>query len=92
MSILQQPADLGVFVDLDQDWGRVSWESAMVQNPALVIVDDYAGEGDVPEKIAAVESHLGAVPTVALPLGLALEGPRTLEAPSVLAPAIEAAR
>jgi hypothetical protein len=32
------------------------------------------------------------VPTVVLPLGLALEGPRTLDAVDLLRPAIEAAR
>lgn len=81
-----------VFAELDQDWGRVSWEAAMVTRPALVIVDDYDGEGDPDAKIVAVHQHLGEVPTVVLPLGLALEGPRTLDAVAVLRPAIEAAR
>ncbi|MBK7760579.1 MAG: ABC transporter substrate-binding protein, partial [Deltaproteobacteria bacterium] len=69
-----------VFADLDQDWGRVSWEAAMVTKPQLVIVNDYSGEGEVDSKIEAVHQRLGDVPTVVLPLGLALEGPRTLDA------------
>lgn len=81
-----------VFADLDQDWGRVSWEAAMVTKPRLVIVDDYDGEGDATGKVALVRQRLGDVPTVVLPLGLALEGPRTLDALDVLRPAIEAAR
>jgi ABC-type Fe3+-hydroxamate transport system substrate-binding protein len=81
-----------VFTDLDQDWGRVSWEAAMVTGPRLVIVDDYDGEGDATSKIAVVRQRLGDVPTVVLTLGLALEGPRTLDTLDVLRPAIEAAR
>ncbi len=81
-----------VFGNLDQDWGRVSWEAAMVTQPRLVIVDDYDGEGDAAGKIEVVRQRLGSVPTVILPLGLALEGPRTLDALDVLRPAIEAAR
>jgi ABC-type Fe3+-hydroxamate transport system substrate-binding protein len=81
-----------VFADLDQDWGRVSWEAALVTKPRLVIVDDYDGEGDPAAKIAVVREKLGDVPTVVLPLGLALEGPRTLDALDVLRPAVEAAR
>jgi hypothetical protein len=81
-----------VFADLDQDWGRVSWEAALVTKPRLVIVDDYDGEGDAAAKIEVVRQRLGEVSTVVLPLGLALEGPRTLDAIDVLRPAIEAAR
>ncbi|MCK6521389.1 ABC transporter substrate-binding protein [Myxococcota bacterium] len=81
-----------VFAELDQDWARVSWEAAMVTRPQLIVVDDYNGEGEVAEKIALVTARLGPTPTVTLPLGLALEGPRTLDAIDVLRPAIEAAR
>ncbi len=81
-----------VFADLDQDWGRVSWEAVMVTRPRLVIVDEYDGEGDAIGKIEVVRQRLGDVPTVVLPLGLALEGPRTLDAIDVLRPAILAAR
>ena len=81
-----------VFADLDQDWGRVSWEAVMVTEPRLVIVDQYDGEGDASAKIEVVRQKLGDVPTVVLPLGLALEGPRTLDAIDVLRPAILAAR
>lgn len=80
-----------VFADLDQDWGRVSWEAAMVTKPRLVIIDEYDGEGDAIGKIEVVRQRLGDVPTVVLPLGLALEGPRTLDAIGVLRPAILAA-
>lgn len=81
-----------VFEGLDQDWGRVSWEAAMVAKPALVIVTEYSGEGAPTEKLVLVKEHFGDVPTVVLPLGLALEGPRTLDALDVLRPAIKAAR
>lgn len=79
-----------VFADLDQDWTRVSWEAAIARSPRLVVVDDYDGEGDAAGKIAAVQAKLPGVPTVVLPLGLALEGPRTLDAVAVLGPAIAA--
>ena len=81
-----------VFGDLDVDWGRVSWEAVLVRQPQLVIIDDYDGEGDADVKRAVVEAHLGAVATVVLPLSVVLEGPRVLEAPALLAPAIDAAR
>lgn len=81
-----------IFADLDQDWTRVSWEAAIAREPALVIVDDYEGEGDAEQKLAVLRERLPGVPTVVLPLGLALEGPRTLDALDVLRPAVEAAR
>lgn len=81
-----------VFADLDQDWTRVSWEAVMVRAPKLVIIDDYDGEGDPAEKLETIRKKLPDVPTVVLPLGLALEGPRTLDAIDVLRPAVEAAR
>lgn len=81
-----------VFADLDQDWARVSWEAALVAEPRLVVIDAYDGEGDAADKAAVVREKLGDVPTVVLPLGLALEGPRTLDAVEALRPAVEAAR
>lgn len=81
-----------VFDGLDQDWGRVSWEAAMVAKPALVVVSDYSGEGAPTEKLVLVKEHFGDVQTVVLHLALALEGPRTLDALEFLRPAIQAAR
>jgi iron complex transport system substrate-binding protein len=81
-----------VFADLDQDWTRVSWEAAIARAPKLVIINDYDGEGDATAKLEVVHATLPGVPTVVLPLGLALEGPRTLDAVDLLRPAIEAAR
>lgn len=81
-----------VFDGLDQDWGRVSWEAALVAKPRLIVLSDYSGEGEAEAKGAVVRQRFGDVPTVVLPLALALEGPRTLEAIDVLKPAIEAAR
>ena len=81
-----------VFADLDQDWARVSFEAAMARSPRLIVVHDYSGEGAPSEKLEVAARVFPGVPTVVLPLGLALEGPRTLDAPAVLGPAIEAAR
>lgn len=81
-----------VFADLDQDWGRVSFEAAMARGPRLIVVHDYSGEGAPSEKLEVAARVFPGVPTVVLPLGLALEGPRTLDAPAILGPAIEAAR
>ncbi|MFN7147148.1 MAG: ABC transporter substrate-binding protein [Myxococcota bacterium] len=83
-----------VFGRLDQDWAHVSWEALVGARPDLVVVHDYAwdGQGDTAAKIAALRDHGVTAPTVVLPLALALEGPRTLEAPAVLAPALAAAR
>lgn len=81
-----------VFADLDQDWTRVSWEAVILRSPRLVIVDDYDGEGDAAEKVETIRARLPGVPTVVLPLGMALEGPRTLDAVDLLRPAIQAAR
>jgi ABC-type Fe3+-hydroxamate transport system substrate-binding protein len=81
-----------VFAELDQDWMRVSWEAVLVATPKLVVIDDYNGEGDASAKLAVVREKFGEIPTVVLPLGLALEGPRTLDAIDILRPAIEGAR
>lgn len=90
--ILPRLGARNAFEDLDQDWGRVSFEAAMARGPRLIVVNDYSGEGAPADKIAVVNRIFPGVPTVVLPLGLALEGPRTLDAAAVLAPAIEAAR
>lgn len=90
--ILPRLGARNVFADLDQDWARVSWEAAMARQPRLVVVHDYAGEGEAEAKAAVIRKRFGDVPTVVLPLSLALEGPRTLEATDVLRPAVEAAR
>ncbi len=90
--ILARIGGRNVFGDLDQDWAHVSWESVLAAHPALVVVDDYAAEGGAEAKLATVAERLGPVPTVVLPLALALEGPRTLEAPAVLAPALARVR
>lgn len=89
--LLSRMGARNVFEGLDQDWGRVSWEAARVAAPALVIVNDYDGEGDPAGKIEGMRRYLGDPPVVVLPLGLALEGPRTLDAVAVLAPAIRQA-
>ncbi|MFZ5478169.1 MAG: ABC transporter substrate-binding protein [Myxococcota bacterium] len=81
-----------VFDGLDQDWGRVSWEAALVAKPRLVVVNDYSGEGEAAEKVAVARARFPDAATVVLPLAVALEGPRTLEAIEVLKPAIEGAR
>ncbi len=83
-----------VFGALDQDWAHVSWEALVGARPDLVVVHDYAweGQGDTLAKIAALRAHGVTAPTVTLPLALALEGPRTLEAPAVLGPALAAVR
>ncbi|MDP2306468.1 MAG: ABC transporter substrate-binding protein [Pseudomonadota bacterium] len=83
-----------LFTDLDTDWAHVGWEAVAARRPALVVVSDYAwkGQADTDAKIASVRAHLGDVPTITLPLALALEGARIVEAADRLRPAIEAAR
>lgn len=83
-----------VFGGLDQDWAHVSWEALMGARPDLVVVHDYAwaGQGDTAAKLEVLRAHGVTAPTVTLPLALALEGPRTLEAPAVLGPALATVR
>lgn len=90
--ILPRLGARNIFADLDQDWGRVSFEAALARGPRLIVVHEYSGEGAPAEKIAVANRIFPGVPTVVLPLGLALEGPRTLDAVAALKPAIEAAR
>lgn len=87
---------VNIFADLDQDWGSVSWEAVIARKPSLVVIHDYtwAGQTDLAGKkaILAGQPALAALPEVAMPLALALEGPRVVESAAVLGPAIGALR
>ncbi|RME28707.1 MAG: hypothetical protein D6798_01795 [Deltaproteobacteria bacterium] len=91
-----------VFADLDQDWATVSWEAVAQADPDLIVVHDYPwqGQADVAGKTARLrgQSLLAATPAIqhdaiiTVPLAVTLEGPRVLELPGLLAPAIDRAR
>lgn len=93
---------VNIFEDLDQDWATVSWEAASGRSPELIVVHDYdwSGQAGAAEKRAAVAANewMAATPAIAadqitpMPLALALEGLRSLEALSSLAPHVAAAR
>jgi iron complex transport system substrate-binding protein len=72
-----------VFADLDADWGHVAWEAAAARKPDLIVIHDYAwdGQGDVSAKRAALRAipALGDVPTVVVPLGDVLGGLRSVD-------------
>ena len=91
-----------VFDELKQDWGRVSWEAVLMHDPELIIVNEYdhVGQSSSDGKLRRLKDSvfMGQVNAVrddsfiVLPLALALEGPRCVEALSILEPAIERAR
>lgn len=85
-----------VFAGLDQDWAHVSWEAVISAHPRLIVIHEYtwAGQEDLDQKRAALEAQpeLAELPTVTLPLGVALEGPRTLEAVERLGPTLAGLR
>ncbi len=86
--VLARLGAVNVFASLGQDWTHVSWEALVAARPDLVVIHDYAWEGQagVDEKRAALRAHGIDAPTVVLPLALALEGPRVVEAAAVLGP------
>lgn len=81
------------FADLATGWTHVSWEEVVARRPELVVIDayQYDGQGDVADKLRAVRaiSALAKLPTVAIPLGCALGGLRSLEGLARLRAAIE---
>lgn len=81
------------FADLAAGWTHVSWEEVVARRPELVVIDayQYDGQGDVADKLRAVRaiSALAKLPTVAIPLGCALGGLRSLEGLARLRAAIE---
>jgi ABC-type Fe3+-hydroxamate transport system substrate-binding protein len=83
-----------VFADLAAAWTHVSWEEVLARRPELVVIDAYHhdGQGEVADKQRAVRaiSALAALPTVVVPLGCALGGPRSLEGLARLRAAIGA--
>jgi iron complex transport system substrate-binding protein len=72
-----------VFDDLAVAWTKVPWESVLARKPQLIVIDDYAFEGqdDVAGKRAQLArmGALAGVPTVVLPLGEALGGLRSVD-------------
>lgn len=91
-----------IFEDQDQDWLTVNWEAVAERQPELIVIHayDWGSQAGVAEKRARLESNplMAQTPAlqrgevVVLPLALSLEGPRTLEIPAALGPAIAAAR
>ncbi|HEY0708899.1 MAG TPA: hypothetical protein VGG33_18970 [Polyangia bacterium] len=83
-----------VFADVEAAWGTVSWEMAIARTPRLIVINDYAmdGQDDVAGKrarLAAIPS-LAQVPTVVMPLGETLGGIRSVDGLARLARAIAA--
>ena len=100
--LLRRLGAVNVFEDLDQDWATVSWEAAAGREPELIVIHDYSWEGQAgaPEKRASLSANPwlarsdAARPEhlITMPLALALEGLRSLEALPLLAPHVAAAR
>lgn len=72
-----------VFADLETDWATVSWEAAVVRSPELIVIHEYAydGQGDAADKQRALARipALASVPTVVMPLGWSLGGLRSAD-------------
>ncbi len=88
--VIARAGGRNVFADLDADWTKVSWEAVVARRPGLVVIHDYAyeGQGDVAAKRAQLRAirALAGLPEVVLPLGLSLGGIRSVEALERLAP------
>jgi iron complex transport system substrate-binding protein len=85
-----------LFADVDADWTHVSWEEVIARRPQLIVVDDYAMDGQEGvegkrRKLASLRA-LAGVPVTVLPLGLALGGVRTVDGVERLDAAIRAVR
>jgi len=88
-----------VFADLDAGWTAVSWEQVIARRPGLIVIDAYGGRAAT-DGAAAVErkratlrrfSALAGVPTVVVPLGAVLGGPRVVDAIEILRAALAGA-
>ena len=100
--LIRRMGGRNIFGDQDSDWLTVSWEAVAEADPALIVVHDYPweGQGGVAEKQALLRAHPLAARTravqtgqlLSVPLALTLEGPRTLELPALLGPALARAR
>jgi iron complex transport system substrate-binding protein len=81
--VIRRAGGQNVFADVDADWTRVSWEEVVARRPELIVVHDYAYEGqaDVDGKRARLATlrALAGVPVLVLPLGLSLGGLRSFE-------------
>jgi iron complex transport system substrate-binding protein len=100
--ILRRLGARNVFEDIAQDWTRVSWESVVLRDPELIVIDDYDADGqlDGPAKMDFLRGNpfLSEVTAVRnerfleLSLGLLLEGPRNFELIEPLREALGEAR
>lgn len=81
-----------VFADVAARWTHVSWEEVVARRPELVVIDAYAyaGQGEVADKRRALQaiSALRDLPTVTMPLRLALGGIHSVEGLALLRAAI----
>lgn len=85
-----------VFGDLQQRWTEVGWEAVVERDPEVIAVVDY-GDQPVEDKIGFLKSHPGLRTTPAvrndrfyvLDYGLAVSGPRNVDAAEQLADWLE---
>jgi iron complex transport system substrate-binding protein len=76
--IIRRAGGRNVFADVATDWTKVSWEEVIGRRPQLIVIHDYAyeGQGDVSEKrrqLARLRS-LAGVPVAVIPLRYSLGG------------------
>jgi iron complex transport system substrate-binding protein len=81
--LIRQAGGENIFADVTADWTKVSWEEVIRRRPQLIVIHDYAyeGQGDVREKrrqLAALRS-LAGVPVTVVPLGYSLGGLRSFD-------------
>jgi iron complex transport system substrate-binding protein len=81
--LIRRAGGRNIFDDLATDWTKVSWEQVIARRPQLIVVHDYAwqGQGDVAGKrrrLAALRA-LAGVPVTVMPLGFSLGGLRSIE-------------
>jgi iron complex transport system substrate-binding protein len=81
--LIRRAGGHNVFAHLDAKWTHVSWEEAVAERPELIVVHDYAYEGqrDIEGKRATLRRipSLESVPVVVLPLGDSLGGLRSVD-------------
>ena len=44
--IFKLAGGISIFADIEKAWATVSWEQVVERNPQVIIVNDYAGEGE----------------------------------------------
>ena len=81
--LIRRAGGRNIFADVAADWTKVSWEEVVARRPELIVIHDYAyeGQGDVEQKRKrlAVLRSLAGVPVTVMPLGFSLGGLRSFE-------------